>query len=71
MEILPEGQLVLVKSRKLQEQFRKVAAHFELKERSSAKRSSKHMLVSDPSMEARMMWPSIARPGQDTQIVKT
>lgn len=71
MGILAEGQLVLVKSHKLQEQFRKAVDHFELKERSSAKRSQQHMLLSDHSMEARMTWPSITRPGRDTQIVKT
>lgn len=38
--ILPEEQLVLAKSQKMQEQFRKAVAHFELEERSSAKRSS-------------------------------
>lgn len=69
--ILAEGQVVLVKSCKLQEQFRKAVDNFELKERSSAKRSQQHMLLSGPIMEARMMWHSIARPGRDTQIVKT
>lgn len=48
VEILPERQLVLVKSHRLQKQFRKAVAHFELEEKSCAKRSSStclHLIV--------------------------